>query len=73
LSNMPIIDVKKCNGCGICVSVCACKALVMVNNVVTYIKPEPYKECNRWCAQCELACPQGAITCPFEIVIEDQP
>lgn len=71
MSSVPIIDAEKCDGCGICVSVCACKALVLVNNVVTYKKPEPGKVCNMWCAQCELACPQGAITCPFDVVIEE--
>jgi ferredoxin len=24
-----------------------------------------------WCTLCELVCPTGAISCPFEIVLED--
>jgi len=24
-----------------------------------------------WCTQCEVICPTGAISCPFEIVIEE--
>ncbi|MFC1958215.1 ATP-binding protein [Chloroflexota bacterium] len=64
---MPVIDREKCNGCGLCISVCACGALVLVENVVAVIETE---ECG-WCLQCELVCPTGAVTCPFEIVIEE--
>ena len=63
---MPSIDLEKCNGCGLCISVCRCGALVMVNNVVTIIETE---ECH-WCTECEAVCTFGAICCPFEIVIE---
>ncbi|HUT67584.1 MAG TPA: 4Fe-4S binding protein [Dehalococcoidales bacterium] len=70
MREMPIIDQDKCQGCGLCVSVCACGALVIVANTVQAI------EVNKclWCTLCELVCPYGAISCPFEIVIEnDQP
>ena len=67
MSLMPVIVLEKCNGCGLCVSVCRCDALVLVNNVVTAIE---VGECG-WCAQCEAVCPTGAISCPFEIVIEE--
>lgn len=63
---MPIIDCEKCTGCGLCINVCRCGALVMVDNVVTVIEVE---DCG-WCTQCELVCPTGAITCPFEIIVE---
>lgn len=68
---MPKIDYEKCNGCGICVSVCSCKALVIVNNIVTYKEEKKSHDCNRWCNNCELVCPNDAITCPFDIVIEE--
>jgi len=68
---MPQIDCEKCDGCGICVSVCSCKALVIVDNVVTYQHSIEAHECNKWCNNCELVCPNDAITCPFDIVIED--
>ena len=64
---MPVIDQEKCNGCGLCLSVCYCNALVLVETVVTVTETE---ECG-WCLQCEAACPTGAIACPFEIVIEE--
>ncbi len=63
---MPEVDQKKCNGCGLCVSVCACHALILVNNLVTVVETE---ECG-WCTECEAVCPNGAIACRFEIVIE---
>ena len=64
---MPLIVVEKCNGCGLCVTVCRCNALAMVDKVVTAVAVE---DCG-WCAQCEAVCPTGAISCPYEIVIEE--
>ena len=63
---MPSIEQEKCNGCGLCLSVCSCNALVLVENVITVIETE---ECG-WCLECETVCPTGAIICPFEITIE---
>lgn len=67
MSEMPVIDREICTGCGLCVTVCTCSALVVVNNIITIIET---KECG-WCLQCEAVCPVGAIVCPFEIVIEE--
>ena len=67
MSEKPIIDEEKCQGCGLCVSVCTCGALVMKDSTVKVIDVE---NCG-WCALCELVCPYGAISCPFEIVFED--
>lgn len=63
---MPVVDQEKCNRCGLCISVCSCKALTLVGDVVIIVETE---ECG-WCTECEAVCPTGAITCPFEIVIE---
>ena len=68
MGQMPIIDEEKCQGCGLCVSVCACGALVIVGNVVKAVE---VNECH-WCTLCEMVCPNDAISCPFEIVIEDE-
>lgn len=67
LIEMPLIDRENCNGCGLCISVCSCNALTLVDNVVIVIETE---ECD-WCTECEAVCPTGAIACPFEIVIEE--
>jgi len=66
VAEMPVIDPQKCNGCGLCVSVCSCGALVIVNNVITIVT---IVDCD-WCTDCEAVCTTGAITCPFEIVIQ---
>ena len=63
---MPVLNRERCNGCGLCISVCYCGALVLVDNVVTVVETD---ECG-WCTQCEAVCPTGAIRCPFEIVIK---
>lgn len=65
--DMPIIDEDKCQGCGLCVSVCRCGSLVLMGKTVKAVAVE---ECS-WCGLCELVCPNGAITCPFEIIIEN--
>ena len=68
VAEMPTIDREKCRGCGLCVSVCACGALQIIENSVTVVAVD---ECH-WCAMCELVCPNGAISCPFEIIIENE-
>ena len=65
---MPQIDREKCNGCGLCISVCSCGALVLVDNTIIMIVTE---DCH-WCTLCEAVCPTGAISCAFEIVIEER-
>lgn len=67
MDHMPVIDTAKCNGCGLCVTVCSCGALVMMDKVVTVI---PRIDCH-WCGQCEAVCLTGAISCPYEIVFEE--
>lgn len=64
---MPVIDLAKCDGCGLCLAVCSCNALALVNNVITIVETEG---CH-WCTQCEAICPRGAISCAFEIVFAE--
>jgi MinD superfamily P-loop ATPase len=66
MAEMPIIDPEKCDGCGLCVSVCHYHALTIVNKIVTVIETV---ECD-WCTDCEAVCPTSAISCPFEIIIQ---
>ena len=66
MAEMPVIEPQKCKVCVLCVSVCICGALVIVNNVITIVKTV---ECD-WCTDCEAVCTTGAISCPFEIVIQ---
>jgi MinD superfamily P-loop ATPase len=63
---MPVVDQERCNRCGLCVSVCYCHALILANNGIIIVETE---ECG-WCTECEAVCPTGAITCPFEVVVE---
>lgn len=65
--HMPEIIRELCNGCGLCVLVCSCKGLVLIDNVVMVIETV---ECD-YCAQCEAVCPTEAIRCPYEIVFEE--
>ena len=67
MTEMPLVDREKCQGCGLCVSVCACGTLVLAGNKVTIVKVEACQ----WCTLCEAVCPNGAIRCPFEIVVEE--
>jgi MinD superfamily P-loop ATPase len=67
MAEAPVIDRTKCDGCGLCVNVCACNVLILVERIVTVVEAE---RCD-WCADCEAVCVAGAITCPFEIVIQD--
>jgi ferredoxin len=39
----------------------------MVDNVINLTEVE---DCG-WCAQCELVCPNGVISFPYEIVTEE--
>ena len=68
MTEMPVIYREKCNGCGLCVSVCSVNALVLIGQIVATVETE---NCG-WCIQCEVICPTGAIVCPYEIVAEER-
>jgi NAD-dependent dihydropyrimidine dehydrogenase PreA subunit len=63
----PQIDPEKCSGCGLCVSVCQHDGLELVDRVVVFIG----KGSCSWCGLCEAVCANGAISCPFEIILDE--
>ena len=71
MAEMPEIDQEKCNRCGLCISVCSCNMIVLVENFITIIQKKECQGCTHWCTLCEDVCPTGAITCSFEVVIEE--
>lgn len=64
---MPIFDQTRCDGCGLCVTVCRCGALVMTEDKIALIHVD---DCG-WCTDCELVCATGALQCPYEIVVSE--
>ena len=67
-SDLPVIDIGECTGCGACVPACPQQALVLVDDVVRLV---PNEDCS-YCGECEAACPTSAIACPYEIVFEGE-
>ena len=63
----PVVDAAKCDGCGLCVGVCHQGALVIIAGKARF---KTGLECP-WCGECEAVCPIGAISCPFEVIFED--
>ena len=64
---MPEIVIEKCNGCGLCVSVCHCNAFIISDDTVEVVEVD---NCH-YCAECEAICPTGAISCSYEILFEE--
>lgn len=64
---MPRLNPELCDGCGLCLTLCHCGALVMKDNVLHVVETE---KCG-YCALCEEVCPTGAIACPYEVVVEE--
>jgi NAD-dependent dihydropyrimidine dehydrogenase PreA subunit len=65
MSEVPSIDIRKCDGCGLCVPVCTGHSLAIINKVAVIINPEACV----WCTMCEAVCPVGAASCAFEIMV----
>jgi ferredoxin len=61
---LPSINLDACQKCGTCVEKCPTMAVEMGLDGPSIARPQ---DCT-YCADCEAICPQGAITCPFEIV-----
>ncbi len=63
---LPEIVAGRCTACGSCIETCHTEALALVGRVAMVSAPE---RCD-YCTECELVCAEGAIVCPFEVVIE---
>lgn len=62
---IPIIDSRRCNGCGLCVRACPAKVLEVQEGRAVVAQPFA---CD-YIGMCEAVCPVNAITRPFEIVM----
>lgn len=61
---LPIIDLVRCNGCGLCAQLCPTRAVELRGGKARVVRPA---DCT-YCEVCESYCPEGAIGRPFEIV-----
>jgi NAD-dependent dihydropyrimidine dehydrogenase PreA subunit len=61
---LPIINLERCDRCGVCIAGCPENALTMTDQGPSFIIPVT---CT-YCTDCEALCPQGAIRTPFTVV-----
>jgi NAD-dependent dihydropyrimidine dehydrogenase PreA subunit len=62
---LPEIDTTACNGCGECLQACDAGALGMVSNMAFLARPDLCQ----YDGNCEPACPTGAISLPYVVVL----
>ena len=60
---LPIINMDRCNGCGLCADYCPTDAVEMSEAHPSIVRPE---DCS-YCGLCEEICPVGAIELAYEI------
>jgi formate hydrogenlyase subunit 6/NADH:ubiquinone oxidoreductase subunit I len=64
---LPQIDLERCNRCGQCVERCPTQAVDMTAEGPRISRRG---DCT-YCTECEAVCPEGAITCGYDIVWGD--
>lgn len=65
---LPEINLDLCDRCGDCVEKCPTQSVEMGPQGPFFAREV---DCT-YCAVCETVCPQGAITCTYEIVWETE-
>jgi MinD superfamily P-loop ATPase len=61
---LPLIDLTRCTGCGLCAQLCPTNAVAVRAKRATIVLPQA---CT-YCDLCETYCPEGAIGRPFTVV-----
>ncbi|HEX5807790.1 MAG TPA: 4Fe-4S binding protein [Anaerolineales bacterium] len=64
---VPIIDLQRCDGCGLCVRACPTHTLELRDGKAVVANPLACE----YIGMCEAVCPRQAITRPFEIVLTE--
>lgn len=75
--SLPQVKTEICSRCGMCIEVCPCHSVDLEQGAPVFTCPD---ECTTQCTEdtgcgcvCEDACPEGAISCSFEVVLEPPP
>ena len=63
---LPMIDKRRCTGCGACVTNCPTGALALVGKLAVVTRPDA---CT-YCVRCESVCQEDAVSLPYQIVLE---
>jgi NAD-dependent dihydropyrimidine dehydrogenase PreA subunit len=63
-SILPLIDLRRCTGCGLCEQLCPTNAVEVWRGKAEIVRPDA---CS-FCDVCESYCPEGAIGRPFTVV-----
>jgi formate hydrogenlyase subunit 6/NADH:ubiquinone oxidoreductase subunit I len=67
----PEVDERRCTRCGLCVEACSCDAVKVGDHGPVFTCPEAEPRAEAGCScLCEEVCPTGAISWPFQIVLD---
>jgi NAD-dependent dihydropyrimidine dehydrogenase PreA subunit len=64
---LPLINIGRCTGCGLCAVHCPGHVVEMVEARPAVRRPEA---CT-YCGDCEALCPSEAIALQYEIILQD--